>query len=86
MPMHKYDKPKSVSGKAGMRYPKSSGGGGSAPTGDFKTATHGGVGADFGGMGDWGGNANVRTTSLPAGGCPSKARTPKFRKRLRSYA
>lgn len=79
--------PKSVSGKAAMRYPKHSGGGGSAPTGDFShTAPAGKVGRDFGGKADWGDNANVRTTSLPAGGCPAKAKTPKFKKRMRSYA
>ena len=78
---------KSMSGKAGKRYSKHSSGGGDAPTGDFKhTAQRGSVGSDFGGMADWGSNANVRTTSLPAGGCPVKARTPKFKKRLRSYA
>ncbi len=80
-------KGKAVAGKAAMRYSKKSGGGGESPTGDFKhTAQRGSVGADFGGMADWGSNANVRTTSLPNGGCPVKARTPKFKKRLRSYA
>lgn len=80
-------KGKAVAGKAAMKYPKHSGGGGASPTGDFKhTAQEGGVGPDFGGMADWGENARVRTTSLPAGGCPAKARTPKYKKRLRSYA
>ena len=79
--------PKSVSGKAGPGYSKHSGGGGSAPTGDFKhTVPSGEVGRTFGGKADWGDNANVRTTSLPAGGCPKGAKTPKFKKRMRSYA
>lgn len=83
MAMHK----KSVSGKAGMGYSKTSkGGGDAASNADFKTATKGAVGDGFGGMGDWGSNARVRTTSLPAGGCPANSKAKKFKGRLRSYA
>ena len=86
MAMHKYGG-KAVAGKAAMKYSKHSGGGGDAPTGDFKhTAVHGAVGESYGGKADWGSNAKVRTTSLPAGGCPAGAKTPKFKKRLRSMA
>ena len=61
MPMHGYKSPKSVSGKAGMRYGKVTGGsGGASPTGDFKHTAVGGMVGGYSGKASFSPNASVR--------------------------
>ena len=61
--------------------PKSSGGGGRSMLGDMKSATKSGTGLLHP---EFGSNASVRETRLPAGGCPRGSTTPNFKKRMRS--
>jgi len=60
---------------------KSSGGGGRSLAGDYGTATAGGTGLR---SPEYGSNARVRETRLPAGGCPRGSKTPNFKKRMKS--
>ena len=68
-------------GKVG-KMAKSSGGGGSASGDSHTPGASGAMPSSYADFGS-GGNASVRETRLPYGGCPKNAKTPSFKKRMK---